>query len=295
MRVDVGRVETMPTIDRGPGQALVDARSDRALGDTSGPTNRQGSRLLSVAAGGLGIAGLVAWEVACAVLRPQPWLLPAPSAIAEAMVVGAPLIAGHAVVTIEETLLGMLVSIALGIQLGVAIVRSRTLERALYPYVIASQTVPVIAIAPLLLIWLGYGIEPKVIVVTLVCFFPIVVNLVDGLRAVDPDYGRLLRTMGASPRQVLTVVEIPAALPYLLSGIKVAASVSVIGAVIGEWVGAQSGLGYLMIRSASQFQTARVFAVIVVLALIGLGLFGLVALAERRLLSYRYGPRRARR
>ena len=159
------------------------------------------------------------------------------------------------------------------------------------PLLVASQTVPIMALAPLLVIWFGYGAASKVVVVALVCFFPIVVNLVDGLRSVDPDLVRLLRTMGASGRQILMLVEVPAALPYLLSGLKVAASVSVIGAVIGEWVGAQSGLGYLMIRSASQFQTARVFAIIVVLAAMGLGLFWFVGLLERRLLAYRNAGR----
>jgi ABC-type nitrate/sulfonate/bicarbonate transport system permease component len=234
---------------------------------------------------------ITVWEVLCDALKVPVWLLPPPSAIVAALVTNWALILQHSLVTLQEVLVGMILSVLLGVGFGVAIARSRAIERAVYPYVVASQAVPIIAIAPLLLIWLGYGIEPKVIVVALVCFFPIVVNLVDGLRSVDVDLVRLLRTMGASGRQILMLVEVPSALPYLLSGLKVAASVSVIGAIIGEWVGAQSGLGYLMIRSASQFQTARVFAIIVVLAAMGLGLFWLVGLVERRLLSYRITAR----
>jgi ABC-type nitrate/sulfonate/bicarbonate transport system permease component len=260
-----------PTVP--PSRGLAQARARRTA-DT-------------LSASGLALAIIVTWEAACALFAVPPWLLPPPSAVGSALIANSALLAQHALVTVQEVVVGMAVSVVLGVALGAAIARSRTLERAVYPYVIASQSVPIIAIAPLLLIWLGYGIEPKVIVVALVCFFPIVVNLVDGLRAVDPDLVRLLRTMGANSRQILAIVEVPAALPFLLSGLKVAASVSVIGAIIGEWVGAQSGLGYLMIRSASQFQTARVFAIIVILAVMGLALFGLVVLLERRLLAYR--------
>ena len=235
----------------------------------------------------LALIVLLLWEAAAVLFGVPDWLLPAPSKIAATLVGSADLLARHALVTLAEIGVGFAASFVLGVLLAVAISRSRAVERALYPFVVASQTVPVVAIAPLLLIWFGYGLAPKAIVVVLICFFPIVVNAVDGLRSVDPDLRNLLRTMGATPMQTFLKVEAPAALPYLLSGTKVAVSVSVIGAVIGEWVGAQAGLGYLMVRSASQFQTARVFAALVVLALMGIALFGLVALVERKVLAYR--------
>ncbi len=157
---------------------------------------------------------------------------------------------------------------------------------------VASQAVPIIALAPILLIWFGYGMTPKVIVVVLTCFFPIVVSMVDGLRAADTDALALLRSMGASRWQIMRIVRVPAALPALFSGTRIAAAWSVIGALVGEWVGASSGLGYLMTRSASQFQTPRLYAAVFVAAALGITLFALVALAERVLLPWRRVDRR---
>ena len=171
---------------------------------------------------------------------------------------------------------------------------SRTLERALYPFVIASQMVPIIVIAPLLLIWVGYGLAPKVIVVALTAFFPIVVNMVDGLQSVDPDAVNLLRTMGASRWQIFVKVQVPASLPFLFSGTRVAMAVSVIGAIIGEWVGSSQGLGYLMIRSKPQFLTERVFAAIVVLSVMGVALFVLVGVVEKLAIPWWHNERRQR-
>jgi putative hydroxymethylpyrimidine transport system permease protein len=159
-------------------------------------------------------------------------------------------------------------------------------ERAVYPLIVASQAIPIIALAPILLIWFGYGMTPKVIVVVLLCFFPIAVNMADGLRSADPDVIALLRSMGASRVQVMRIVRAPASLPYLISGARVAAAVSVIGAIVGEWVGASSGLGYLMTRSVAQFQTARLFAAVGIAALIGIGMFALVALLGRWLVPW---------
>ena len=168
-----------------------------------------------------------------------------------------------------------------GVALATAIGMSRTLERAIYPFVIASQTIPIIVIAPMLLIWVGYGLAPKVIVVALISFFPIVVNMVDGLKSVDRDMVNLLRTLGAHRLQVFFKVQAPTSLPYLFSGMRVAIAVSVIGAVIGEWVGSSEGLGYLMIRSKPQFLTERVFAAITILSVMGVGLFASVGIVER--------------
>ena len=175
-----------------------------------------------------------------------------------------------------------------GILLAAAIASSRLLERSIYPFIIASQTIPYIAIAPLLLVWVGPEITSKVIVVALISFFPIVVNLVDGLRSTDREMVNVLRTLGATPAQLFFKLHVHAALPYLMSGLKVAAVVSVIGAVVGEWVGAQGGLGWLMKVSGPQFQTPRVFASIVVLSAMAILLFVLLTAIEKWLLrNYR--------
>jgi ABC-type nitrate/sulfonate/bicarbonate transport system permease component len=234
------------------------------------------------------------WELWVQVGDVPRWQLPAPSAIARELVNSHDLLWNHTLVTLQEVLLGFLVALASGILLAIAIAYSRILERSVYPLVIASQTIPIIAIAPLLLIWVGYGIAPKVIVAALISFFPIAVNTVDGLKSVDPDMVNMMRTLGASRWQIFTKLQIPTALPYLFSGVRVGIAISVIGAVIGEWVGASAGLGYLMTYSQPLFLTARVFAAIVVLSLMGIILFVLASLAQRLMLPWYYTEKRAR-
>ena len=233
------------------------------------------------------LAILAAWEAYVRIFDVQTWLLPAPSAIAVALVQDAGLLWYHTRATLTEIIVGFGVALACGVLLAAAIGMSRTLERALYPFIIASQTIPIIVIAPMLLIWVGYGLAPKVIVVALISFFPIVVNMVDGLKSVDRDMVNLMRTLGANRRQVFFKVQVPTSLPYLFSGMRVAIAVSVIGAVIGEWVGSSEGLGYLMLRSKSQFLTERVFASIVILSLLGIGLFASIGILERIAIPWR--------
>lgn len=231
-------------------------------------------------------AMLGAWEGATHLFRIAPWLLPPPSAILGELFASRVLLVHHTWVTLQEVIVGFLAAFVTGVVLAVLIASSRTLERTFYPIIIASQTVPIIAIAPLLLIWFGYGLLPKVIVVALISFFPIVVNTVDGLSGVDPALVNLLRSMGATRRQIFLKARLPASLPSLFSGTKIAIAVSVIGAVIGEWVGASEGLGYLMTRASAQFLTARVFAAILILSVLGVGLFLAVSLLERLLLPW---------
>ncbi len=230
---------------------------------------------------------LALWEAYVRIFDVQTWLLPAPSAIAVALFQDAGLLWYHTRATLTEIIVGFGVALACGVLLATAIGMSRTLERALYPFIIASQTIPIIVIAPMLLIWVGYGLAPKVIVVALISFFPIVVNMVDGLKSVDRDMVNLMRTLGANRRQVFFKVQVPTSLPYLFSGMRVAIAVSVIGAVIGEWVGSSEGLGYLMLRSKPQFLTERVFASIVILSALGIGLFASVGLLERLAIPWR--------
>lgn len=227
------------------------------------------------------LVALGAWEGAVRLFHVARWLLPPPSSIGAELWESRSLLLRHTWVTLEEVLLGFALALVVGIALAAAIAYSRIVERAAYPFVIASQTVPIIAIAPLLLIWIGYGIWPKIIVVTLISFFPIVVNTVDGLKSADPDMLNMMRTLGAKRWQLFTKVQVPSSVPFLFSGIRVGVALSVIGAVIGEWVGASAGLGYLMTRSAPQFLTDRVFASIFILSGMGITLFALAVLAER--------------
>ena len=160
------------------------------------------------------------------------------------------------------------------------------LRRARYPLLVTSQTIPILALAPLLIIWFGFGMTPKVIIVALFCFFPIAINTADGLSSADPELLSLLRAMGASRGQIWRKVRLPASLPYFFSGLRIAAAYCIVGAIIGEWVGGNLGLGIYMLRSSNAFKTEQVFAAIVVSSLLSLALFGLVYLAERLLLPW---------
>ena len=238
------------------------------------------------------LAILGVWEAYVRAFDVQRWLLPPPSAIASTMGEIPGLLSRHSWVTLEEVLIGFSLALAGGILLAAGISLSRTLERAIYPFVIASPTIPWLVVAPVLIIWFGHGLFPKVIVVALIAFFPIVVNTVDGLKSVDPELVNLMRTLRASRWQIFLKVQAPSAMPFLFSGIKIAIAVSVIGAVVGEWIGSSEGLGYLMIRSKAQFLTERVFAAIVVLSAMGVGLFLLAGLAERLAIPWWYNQRR---
>ena len=233
------------------------------------------------------------WDVIADALDIKPFLIPAPSDVAQSLWDDRSLLAGDAWVTVQEVLLGFFLALALGFAFALALHLSDTLRRAFYPLLFASQTVPVIAIAPILVVWLGFGLGPKLAIVALVCFFPITVNTLDGLRSVDPDLPRMMRTLDASRAQTLRRVEVPSALPYLLSGAKIAAVISVIGAVFGEWSGADEGLGHLILIAQGQLQTARVFAAVFVLSALALALFGALALVERRIAWW--GPSEDRR
>lgn len=224
---------------------------------------------------------IVLWEVLVEVLDVQRWLLPAPSVIATEIFDSFGFLMKHARVTLSETLVGFSISIALAVVLASGIVWSRTVERSLYPIIIASQTIPIITLAPLLIIWVGTDMRSKVIVIVLFTFFPIVISLVSGLRSVEQEMVDMFRTLGASPWQTFRKLMIPSALPSFFAGLKVAAVFSVIGAVIGEWFGSSAGLGWLMKIAGGQFQTARIFAAIVVLSILAMALFAAVVAIQK--------------
>ncbi len=230
--------------------------------------------------------GLV-WEMAVRLTETPRWMLPPPSAVFTSFYEDWSLLMQHTRVTLVEVLIGFVLALAAGIATGVAIDSSRIIERAVYPLLIASQTIPMVVLAPLFLIWFGYGLLPKVLITALVAYFPLAVNTVDGLKSGDREILALLRSMGASRWQRFRLAKVPAALPSIFSGARIAVAFCVIGAVFGELVGAKEGLGYLMERAASQFETARVFAAIFILAFMGVGLFVSVTLLERILLPWR--------
>jgi NitT/TauT family transport system permease protein/putative hydroxymethylpyrimidine transport system permease protein len=222
-----------------------------------------------------------AWEIAARLGAVENYLLPAPSEIATALVEDRDLLVPDAWVTAQEVLLGFTLALVAGLGLAILLHLSPLLRRSLYPLVVASQAIPVIVIAPILVIWFGFGMGPKLIVIALICFFPIVVNTFDGLRSVDRDHVKMLKTMNASRADVLRYLELPASLPFLFSGAKVAVAVAVIGAVFGELVGSDAGLGHAIQIGTAQLETARVFACVLILSVMAIGLFALVSALER--------------
>lgn len=240
------------------------------------------------------LAALVgAWQIAASTgaladaLHLEPFLVPSPVEITESLWESRALLTENAWVTLQEVLFGLCFAIAAGVLFAVALHLSEALRLAFYPLIIASQTIPIVAIAPILIVWFGFGIGPKLWVVALVCFFPITVNTLDGLRSVDPEATKMMRTLDASRGQILWRVEAPTALPYFFSGAKISVAIAVIAAVFGELVASGSGLGHLIQQDNAQLETARVFAAVAVLSAMAIALFALLALAERRVVTWR--------
>src|SRR5437588_12969967 len=230
---------------------------------------------------GLAASLLAIWELYVRTGQISASVLPTPTAIVQALIDNWDVISVHTLQTLLETVLGIAAATLLGLLLAVMLDISQWVRRAVYPLLVTSQTIPIIALAPLLLIWLGYDIRPKLIVVTLYCFFPIAVACADGLAGAEPELIKLLRSMRASRWQILWLVRLPGALPAFFSGLRIAATYSVTGAIVGEFVGAEKGLGIYVQREANSFATVEVFAAILVTAALSLLLFGLVSLIER--------------
>lgn len=239
-----------------------------------------------MAAAVLVLAVLGAWELAVRLDRVDELLLPAPTHIAESLWDDRSLLGEDLLVTGYEVVLGLAAAIALGVALGLAMHLSAPVRAALRPLVIGSQAVPIPVIAPLFILVLGFGLAPKVLMVALICFFPITINLYDGLRDVDPEQRKLLRTLDASRWQSLRLLEAPAALPATFTGLKIAAAVAVIGAVFAEWAGSDQGLGHALLTANGQLETARAFAATVLLFVQAIALYGLFAVLERRVVDW---------
>jgi putative hydroxymethylpyrimidine transport system permease protein len=240
------------------------------------------------------LVGLIAlWELIVRVADVPDYLFPAPSAVAAALRDDAGTLGDAALVTAREMLLGYILAVGVGLGLAVALHFSTVLRRALLPLLVLSQTVPTVVLAPVLAILLGYGIGPKLVVVAIVCFFPIVVNAVDGLRATDPELIRMMRTLRGTRWSIFRRVELPGALPMIFSGARIAATYAAVGAVFGEWAGSSEGLGFVMLQSQPSLDTELIFASVLFLSLLALGLYGAVTLLERVLVPWKWEPAHA--
>jgi putative hydroxymethylpyrimidine transport system permease protein len=228
---------------------------------------------------------LMVWEAACRLFPIPAFILPPPTAVFRSLWELRDLLLGlHLWATLKEVVIGLAVSILFGVALAMAMSFSRPVERIVYPYIVISQTIPIIALSPVFILWFGYDLSGKIAVTILFTFFPIVVSSFDGLRAADPDLVNLLRTMGANRWQIFTKLKLPASLPHFFSGLKVAATYSVAGATIGEWLGASEGLGYFGRRASGNFQAPALFASVMLLSLMGVMLFWLAGQVEKRLI-----------
>jgi putative hydroxymethylpyrimidine transport system permease protein len=238
----------------------------------------------------LTVALLVAWELIVRLGHVPEYLLPAPTQILADLKTDWVILWPAMLVTLKEVVIGFVIATVAGVGLAVVLHLYGPLRRAMYPILIGSQTIPIVVLAPILVILLGYGILPKLVIVALICFFPIVVNGIDGLRAVDEDFIRMMYTLDATRWGIFRRVEFPGALPSFFSGMRIAATFAAIGAVFGEWSGSNAGLGYVMLEATPNLLTARIFAAILMLTVISLVLFGLVSLLER--IAVPWAPKR---
>jgi putative hydroxymethylpyrimidine transport system permease protein len=238
-------------------------------------------------------AGIGAWEIVVRVAGVPGYLFPTPSAVAASMGSDSRLLSDAGLVTAREVVLGYPLAVAVALVVAVLLHFSAPLRRAMLPLLVLSQTVPTVVLAPILAILFGFGIEPKLIVVAIVCFFPIVVNASDGLRATDRELVRMMRTLDGSRRAIFFRVELPGALPPIFSGLRIGATYAAVGAVFGEWAGSSSGLGFVMLQSQPSLDTPRIFACVIVLSVLALCLYGLVSLAERLIVPWHLEVTRA--
>jgi NitT/TauT family transport system permease protein len=223
---------------------------------------------------------VAAWLWVTAQELVPPFILPSPQATVDTAVEHSAYLLQHTGVTTLETILGFVIAFIVGELVAVLMIYSKSLEKTMYPLILFAQVIPKIAIAPLFVVWLGFGLEPKVVVAVLMAFFPIVISGMAGLKSVDPEILELTSTMGANPLKTFWKIRLPASLPQLLSGLKVAATLAVTGAVVGEFVGANEGLGYVILQANGNIDTAMLFAALIIMSLLGVLLFAVIQVAE---------------
>ncbi|MDR3210008.1 MAG: ABC transporter permease, partial [Oscillospiraceae bacterium] len=227
-----------------------------------------------------------AWEIAVRLAHTPPYVLPAPSRVAIALWRDFPTLARHAAATLGETFAGLALAAAAGIALAILMDAFRLFRASAYPLLVVSQTVPVIVLAPLFIIYLGFGLAPKIITVALMCFFPVAVSFSDAMRSADARYVNLVRSFGARRLKTYLLVKLPAAAPALFSSLRVAATYSVTGAVVGEWLSSDRGLGFYMLRVKNAYRLDAVFASVLVVALLSMGMNGLIRILRKILIRW---------
>ncbi|MEH2482315.1 NitT/TauT family transport system permease protein [Nitrobacteraceae bacterium AZCC 2146] len=239
-------------------------------------------------------ASVVVWETACRYYQPPAFVLPAPSQIAAEFATTPVYFLREALVTLAETVAGFVLAIAFGLALALAINSSRFLEATLYTLLVALNSVPKVALAPVFIIWMGTGVAPKVTIALAIAIFPVVIDFVLGLRSSDPQLVDLAHTARSSWLKILLKVRLPSALPSMFAGMKVAISLALVGAIVGEFVAGETGLGQVILLAQGQFQTARMFVAIVILGLLGAALFYLLDFSERMLIPWHISQRAPR-
>ena len=235
-----------------------------------------------------GFITLFIWQLAVTIFHIEQWILPAPTQIISSFWQSRSLIFYHLIPTVVEAIVGLIGAVFIAIFIAMLMERFKTMRKIIYPFLILSQTIPFIILAPLLTLWFGFGLFPKIIIISLVCFFPITINLIDGFQGVDPAILRLLTSMGASQKQIFKWVKWPASLPNFFSGLKIAATYSILGAVVSEWMGTDRGLGILLVRSTKSYLTDRVFATIGIITILSMIVVLLVEIIARISIPWHY-------
>lgn len=233
-------------------------------------------------------AFLILWQLVCMVGIVPPYMLPSPVNVLQAFVGELPILWENSIITLQEAFIGLVLGVGVGFLAAVLMDAFNVLYKAFYPLLIITQTIPSVAIAPLLVLWFGYEMTPKIVLIVISTFFPVTVGLLDGFRSVDKDAIGLLRSMGASRLQIFRYIKFPSALPQFFSGLRIAAAYSVVGAVISEWLGGFGGLGVYMTRVKKAFAFDKMFAVIFLISAISLALMALVELTEKKCMPYRH-------
>lgn len=232
------------------------------------------------------VAVVILWEIVIRVFHVSIFVLPAPSDIAASLVTNAGALAQATLVTAKEVLIGFAFAALVGIALALLIVRFRLFGRALYPLIVLFQTVPKVALAPIFILWFGYDLAPKIVLIMVIAFFPITLDMLVGLQSVEQSFVSLMKSVGARENEILLRVRIPHALPHLMAGMKVAITFSVIGAIVGEFAGASAGLGYMIQFASTQLDTALVFAALVVVSLVGVIFYYVIEFLEHILIPW---------
>lgn len=235
---------------------------------------------------------LVIWEAVVRIFHIPLYVLPSPVQVVQTLAAETGTLWGHALITTMEAVVGIVIALVLAIILGVAMDRFPVVRQGLYPVLVVTQTVPMIVLAPILIIYMGFGAAPKILTVVLMCFFPVAVSFSDGLSQVDEEYVHLVRSYGTGKWGAYRLVKIPAAIPALLSGLKVAATYSISGAVVGEWIGSQRGLGYYLLRVKNGYMLDKVFACVLVIIFLSLCMNGVIRLYGYIALPYLHKSRR---